>query len=102
MPEGGDHWWVGHCIVAPRRRGNGIGLHMVRLLLDRAFDARNARRVSLIVFPSNFDAVRCYRAAGFSERREVYREFVTRPGRHRMLYMSIDRRRHESLRGRLI
>jgi len=101
MPEGGRHWWIGHCIVAPHQRGNGTGLRMVRLVLDRAFEYRDARRVSLVVFPGNFGAVRCYCVAGLGERREIYREFATRPGQHRMLYMSIDHHEHRFLRGRL-
>lgn len=97
IPGRTGQWWVGHCLVAPYRRGKGIGLRMVRLVLDLAFDSRGATAVSLVVFPHNFGAVRCYRVAGFAERREVYREFATRPGRHRMLYMSIDRHRYRSL-----
>lgn len=95
LPYGEAQWWVGHCLVAPPRRGSGIGLRMLGLLLDEAFRRWNAHTVNLVVFPENFGAVRCYRRAGFSERGEVFRRFVTRAGPHRMLYMSVDQHEHE-------
>lgn len=99
MPEGHDHWWLGHCLVAPSRRGQGLGGRIVRLLLECAFLVRHAQRVSLVVFPENVGAVRCYRRAGLSERGDVYRRFATRDGTHRMLYMSIDRHEFAYHRG---
>jgi RimJ/RimL family protein N-acetyltransferase len=101
LPYGQAQWWVGHCLVAPGRRGTGIGLRMVDSLLDEAFRRQAAQMVSLVVFPQNFGAIRCYRRAGFSERGEVFRHFTTRSGPHRMLYMSLDRheydfRRHQA------
>lgn len=95
LSQGHAQWWVGHCLVAPRRRKSGVGLRMISLLLDAAFHQHEARLVSLVVFPENFGAIRCYRRAGFSERGEVFRRFTTRPGQYRMLYMSIDRHEHD-------
>ncbi len=88
---GEARWWLGHCLVAPDQRSRGVGLTMVRLLLGMAFQRKAAHVVSLIVFPGNLNAVRCYRRAGFSERGEVFRRFETRAGEHRMIHMSIDR-----------
>lgn len=95
LPTGRAQWWLGHCLVAPHRRGKGVGLRMIDLVLDEAFCRRNAHTVSLVVFPDNFGAIRCYRRAGFSEHGEVFRRFATRAGQYRMLYMSIDRHEYE-------
>ena len=57
--------WLGHVIVDPARRGCGLGCVLVRALLARAFHARNAKRVALIVFPENVTAVNCYVRSGF-------------------------------------
>jgi RimJ/RimL family protein N-acetyltransferase len=61
------HFWLGHLIVDPRRRGRGLGTRLTRLLLERAFNQQGARRVTLVVFPENRRAVACYRAAGLGE-----------------------------------
>ncbi len=87
---GRRQWWLGHCIVTPALRGKGIGRRMVKLVLDEAFTERQARAVNLVVLPDNTAAIRCYRQAGFSERGEVFRDHTERPGKYRMLYMSID------------
>lgn len=60
-----SHLWIGHVIVDPARRGQGLGFALTRALLDRAFDMQRAERVTLVVFPENQAAVECYRAAGF-------------------------------------
>lgn len=65
MRHRADQLWLGHCIVHPAHRGQGIGRAFVRALLSEAFDGMFARRISLIVFPKNVMAVRCYLAAGF-------------------------------------
>lgn len=57
-------FWLGHLIVAPPQRGRGHGRRLTRLLLERAFELRGARRVSLVVFPENVAAIASYRAAG--------------------------------------
>lgn len=90
MPNEPGHWWMGHCLVAPAARGRREGSRIVRLLLREAFVSREARRLSLVVFPGNVEAVRCYQSAGFVTLHDVYRSFDTRPGTHRMLYMTID------------
>ena len=62
----GSHteFWLGHLIVDPDRRGEGLGKALTRLLLQRAFRQFGARRASLVVFSDNLCAVACYRAAG--------------------------------------
>ena len=61
------HMWLGHLIVAPNRRGEGLGLALTLALLERAFSRHGARQVSLVVFPENTAAVASYRAAGMRE-----------------------------------
>lgn len=61
--EAGEYW-LGHLVVDPQRRGQGLGLELTRRLIDRAFSVLGARRVSLVVFPDNRAAVRCYQSAG--------------------------------------
>lgn len=57
-------FWLGHLIVDPRRRGEGLGYELTRQLLMRAFFRFRARRVSLVVFAENHPAVECYKRAG--------------------------------------
>jgi RimJ/RimL family protein N-acetyltransferase len=61
------HLWLGHLIVDPAWRGQGLGQAFTRQLLDRAFACHAARAVSLVVFPENLPAIRCYRAAGLRD-----------------------------------
>lgn len=58
------HFWLGHLIVPPARRGHGLGRELTRQLLNRAFNLYGAQQVSLVVFPANRPAIACYRAAG--------------------------------------
>lgn len=60
-------YWLGHLIVAPAQRDRGYGLQLTRLLLRQAFSRHGAREVSLVVFPENRAAIRCYRAAGLRD-----------------------------------
>jgi len=60
-------YWLGHLIVNPALRGRGYGTELTRLLIRRAFEVHAAREVSLVVFPENRHAIRCYRAAGMVE-----------------------------------
>jgi RimJ/RimL family protein N-acetyltransferase len=65
-----SEYWIGHLIVNPLYRGQGVGTALTRLLVQRAFTMFAARRVTLVVFPENKAAVRCYEQVGF--RREGY------------------------------
>jgi RimJ/RimL family protein N-acetyltransferase len=56
---------VGPVIVAPGRRGRGIGLSMVREILRIGFDELCLHRIELVVFDFNKPAIACYEKAGF-------------------------------------
>jgi RimJ/RimL family protein N-acetyltransferase len=57
-------FWLGHLIVAPEQRGRGVGRELTLHLLRRAFRLRGARRVTLVVFPENKQALACYESVG--------------------------------------
>ena len=85
------HFWIGHIVVRPDRRRRGFGAALVRLLLARAFEHRRADRVSLIVFPDNRAAIRCYDRVGFvktGEERHPFAGWRTSP---RLWRMEMDR-----------
>lgn len=88
--------WVGHFILAPSRRGKGLSVKMLRLLLDEAFGPLKAQRVALMVFPENEPAVRCYRGCGFRVTAHQDKTFVTRAGSYRMVEMAIERAEYEA------
>jgi RimJ/RimL family protein N-acetyltransferase len=96
----GRHFWLGHLIVDPDARGQGIGLELTQLLLARAFVCRGAQHVSLVVFPDNQPAIACYRAAGLRE--QGYEEHVFPPHARqvRLIRMSIQRGAWERARAR--
>lgn len=94
MPADWGHYWLGHCVIRPEQRGSGLGRHMISLTLELAFRAHRAYRVSLVVFPENTSAIRCYRNAGFIDAGDQWKYFCTTGQQHRMLQMTIDRGRH--------
>ena len=85
MRDEARHYWLGHLVVNPERRGQGIGRAFVRALLERAFDQISATKVSLLVFPANAAARACYLHAGFREVCEEFHQFGGRGPRHRLL-----------------
>ncbi len=91
MPGEDAHLWVGHAIIRPDCRGRGLGRLMLRMMLDHAFAVRGAERVSLVVFPANTAAIRCYESAGFRHEGEQFKHFETTNRQHRMLTMSVMR-----------
>jgi RimJ/RimL family protein N-acetyltransferase len=56
---------VGPVIVAPARRGTGIGLGMMREVLRIGFQELHLHRIELVVFDFNKPAISCYEKAGF-------------------------------------
>lgn len=82
-----DQLWVGHVVLAPASRGLGLGVSMMRLLLQHAYDNLQAKLVSLVVFPNNRRAIRCYTTAGFKFRDEQYHKFGRFQKPHRMLHL---------------
>ena len=90
MPGQKKHYWMGHCIIQPQSRGVGLGRQFVDLLLDYAFVNRKVKQVSLIVFPDNSAAIRCYRSCGFVNAGEQLKYFSTTGNQHRMLQMTME------------
>ncbi|MFH0980036.1 MAG: GNAT family N-acetyltransferase [Planctomycetota bacterium] len=82
-----DHCWIGHVIIAPNWRGRGFGAAFMRLVLEHAFHELHAARVSLIVFPDNCQAVRCYVNAGFTIHDEQYHNFGRPERSYRMHHL---------------
>ena len=101
MPNQPQHLWIGHCILGPQWRGLGLGRQLVDLLLRKAFDNRQAVAVSLVVFPGNTIAVRCYRSVGFLHIREQFKYMPTTGRQHCMLEMRITRAQYAALHGDL-
>ncbi len=56
-------------LVDPAERGKGVGKEMLRLALRYAFEISKADAVQLNVFSANVGAMKCYKGAGFTERR---------------------------------
>jgi len=77
MPASHDHLWLGHCLIRPELRGLGLGHLIVNLMLEEAFVEREASSVSLVVFPRNDPAVRCYLTNGFTQVGEQFKFFST-------------------------
>jgi len=95
MPGETGHLWLGHCLIRPDCRGRGLGRLMVKLILEEAFGQRRAGRVSLVVFPDNLAAIRCYRAIGFEDAGQQVKYFLTTGRHHRMVRMEMDKARYE-------
>ena len=87
------HNWIGHIIVDPACRGCGIGGRLVALLLREAFVANAAQFVSLVVFPENHAAKRCYQRAGFVYAGDESHRFRKSEPHYRMQRMTVGRRR---------
>jgi len=84
------HLWLGHLVVRPDQRGKGAGQVLVRALLAYASERHLASRVSLIVFPDNTAALKCYRRVGFTIVGEEYHQFGGVGPRRRLLRLEID------------
>ncbi len=91
MRSGCGDLWLGHVIVRPDLRGRGVGTFLSRALLSEAFEQRGANRVSLIVFPDNLAALRCYRRAGFSTAGEEHHPFGGASCAYRLLRLEMAR-----------
>jgi len=93
MPDCRQQLWIGHFLLNPACRGRALGLRFAQALLARAFLECDATDVSLVVFPDNTRAVRCYQRAGMvATDRE--RKYFPATGRECLfLRMGMDRRR---------
>ena len=83
------HFWLGHIVVRPDCRGRGLGAVLLHLLLRCAFEHRQAERVSLIVFPDNAAAIRCYRRSGFVKTGDEFHQFHNSRVVHRLSRMEV-------------
>jgi len=90
--------WLGHVVIDPNHRGRGLGLRLVTTLLKEAFESRKAGVVSLVVFPDNSRAVRCYMRCGFVAAREENHRFQKSGPPYRMLRLDFPRVRWFELR----
>jgi len=86
-----DHLWIGHVIVDPTWRGRGLGTRFVQDLVDHAFAKLMARRISLVAFPANEAALRCYRRVGFRMQGEEFHRFGGSDAKHRLIRFDLDR-----------
>lgn len=91
LDSGINEYWLGHLLTDPLRRGRGLGVILTKLLIARAFERMGATCVSLVVFPENEVAKRCYRAAGMIEAGQETHTFEEY-GRTRTLVRFIVRR----------
>jgi len=91
MPGNTALLWIGHCLIRPDARGAGLGHRIVQLLLEEAFSCHRTPAVSLVVFPENIPAVRCYRANGFVHVREQVRSLPATGRTYCMIEMRITR-----------
>ena len=83
------HFWLGHILIKPDLRGKGWGRALVTEMVRIAFEERDGLRVSLLVFPDNEPALRCYRALGFIERGAEVHLFPATQKSHRMLRLEL-------------
>jgi len=92
-----DHYWLGHIVVSPDFRGHGIGRAFTIELTDHAFGPLCASRVSLVVFPDNEAAIRCYTSSGFRMTGTETHRFPRNAKPQRLLRFEMTRRAHERL-----
>lgn len=83
-------YWLGHLIVDPDRRGRGLGVRLVELLIERGFRRLGARRISLVVFTDNVVAQRSYRSAGMRDEGYEVHRFPAYGTSERLLRMAIE------------
>jgi RimJ/RimL family protein N-acetyltransferase len=56
---------IGRVAVAPDRRGQGLGIALMRATVRHSFDELGLHRLQLMVYAFNAPAIATYRAAGF-------------------------------------
>ncbi|MFQ5495063.1 MAG: GNAT family N-acetyltransferase, partial [Phycisphaerae bacterium] len=85
-----DRWWLGHILVQPALRGQGVGRLLVERLVDHAYTRLGATRVILVVSPDNTRALRCYQSVGFSVVGEERHAIANRGGSVRLARLELD------------
>ena len=91
------HVWLGHVIVRPDLRGQGLGRRFVQALVDHGFAVLHATHISLIVFPSNTAAINCYLRVGFRQVSDEYHAFNGSARKHRLVRLEIRSRPPKSV-----
>ena len=86
----------GHTVLV--QRGAGLGRLTLELMLEKAFLNERARIVSLVVFPDNTTAIRCYRTTGFRHIGEQVKYFPSTRRQHCMLEMRMTRKEYLLIR----
>lgn len=81
--------WLGHVIVVPSERRNGLGRRFITALLRYGFAIMAAERAVLIVFPANIAAVQCYLRLGFNAVGQEFHKFPGSRVRERLLRLEL-------------
>lgn len=58
---------IGHIVVSPNKRGQGLGKAMIETALKYAVDILGMKRITLGVYADNIPARKCYESIGFKE-----------------------------------
>lgn len=65
--ESKKEMWLGFVILAPEKRGKGLGKELVRLAVRYAFTIAGAEKMTLAVFKNNPAAMHVYESLGFRQ-----------------------------------
>ena len=68
-------------IVAPQRRGQGLGRKLCRALIERTIEL-GYPRISLYVYPDNPAAIQLYQSLGFQEKDKPHEDKVVQDARY--------------------
>ncbi len=90
MRNTADQYWLGHVIVSPAHRGQGLGEFFVLQLVTYARDSLCATKLSLVVFPENDAAIGCYLGVGFTNKGEEFHQFNGVGPKHRLLRFEME------------
>lgn len=58
---------MGHIVVSPNKRGQGLGKAMIQTALKYAVEIMGMKRITLGVYADNIPARKCYESIGFKE-----------------------------------
>lgn len=97
MPDERRRYWIGHFILDPACRGQGLSHLFFRNLIVHAFSEMGAAEVLLVVIPENAAAIRCYERGGMVVVGRESKRFNATGRRHTFLRMSINRKRYDRL-----
>lgn len=103
MPDRPLDVWIGHFVISPDARGQGLGRLFFQRLVARAFRELGAREMLLIVAPDNVAAIQCYESCGMTPAGRETKYFRNRRRRYEFvrMTMSLARFRRWSAEGRI-